>query len=197
MRKRSAAILAALVVTALISTTVISSILSESTPEQDDGSITALSDTPLILFGESDNYDILMNKMKEISSNVTSVTDAPGSLSKMVVDNNCIVLADAAWVNTQNISEVVASLKSTLDKGAPLLCFGEMSDVIDRTGYSLDHVGGSDLIFQGVKAFEGGRTAAYSGAGNIEDDDEVNKALISALKWASKWISNEAPGSNK
>jgi hypothetical protein len=194
MKKVSATICAVLVATVLISTIVIASISSKSIHEQDDELITALSSTSLILFGKSDKYDNLMNKMIEISSNVTSVTSAaPDTLSKRVANSNSIVLADATWVKTQNTSEIVASLKSTLDKGAPLICFGEMSDVVSRTGYSLDYVGGCDLIFQGIKVFEGGRTAAYSGAGNIEDDDEVDKALISAVSWAYKWLSNELP----
>lgn len=123
MKKVSATICAVLVATVLISTIVIASISSKSIHEQDDELITALSSTSLILFGKSDKYDNLMNKMIEISSNVTSVTSAaPDTLSKRVANSNSIVLADATWVKTQNTSEIVASLKSTLDKGAPLIC---------------------------------------------------------------------------
>lgn len=192
MNKLCNLIVALLIVTLMVTTNVIALSVSPNVQnEENDDEINIISNIPLIILGSGNYYNIIINKMIEVSSDITltSLDDLP----MKVLSNEAVILVDATWVKTQDSSEVSNALKVLLDKGAPLLCIGEMSDIIKQTGYSMDYVGGCDLIVQGIKVFDGGQTAVYTGAGNIDDVDEMGEALSAAYSWALKWISNTIP----
>ncbi len=179
MNKLCNLIVALLVVAVLVTTNVIAlSVSPNILYEENDDEVNIVSNIPLILLGSSNYIDIIINKMGEVSSEIISAS--LDDLSIKATSNNSVILMDAAWIKTQDSSEVSNSLKISLDKGTPLICIGEMSDIIKQTGYSMDYVGGCDLIVQGIKVFEGGQTAVYTGAGNIDDVDEVGEALSAA-----------------